>query len=655
MQTFSLRARLSVLLNGRRLVLANRLMDRRLAFKDDFGEPVVLTEAEFYRLYEQRELVLDPAQPYIDTIPLIRNAPPDLTCFPKAHSDEALRRRSYLEALFQADGSRLPNDHELRKRLTAIHAVLHDAKPPPSPLTVRRWARRYRTMCVVQLVPHHSKKGRAAVIRGDLEDLLQICLEESYLKSERPTISKVYEDLRSRVNGVNKGRLPSQHLRLPSEMTLRRYIDRLDSYQVDCARLGKHAADRKHRNATGQLTVDKILERWEIDHTLLDVLIVDPKSGEVIGRPYITVILDRHSRMVMAFFIHLSAPNTESVLRTIERAIRPKHAWLANYPMVLNEWRARGLPRYIVPDNAAEFHANGLILAFNELGIEVLFPRSRGPEMKGAVERFFRTMADDLIHRLPGTTFSNTRERGDYPSEKLACLTLAELEAAVMKWVVDRYLQKPHRGLGGLTPAKAWEQGEAERPPLLPLDLDELECVLSHRADVRLHHYGVEVDRHQYHSAELSELRLRLGKEARVDVRFRDELGHVWVRDPGRNLFLQVPNKDSRMVGMSRDVYSAARQRVRELSGKSSNPDAVFEAYRQIMADVEVAKRSNKLRKRRYAAQMELDKDGQERQCKPAANESLPAAQSTLFDFEPQPPTLEIRPRTLPAIPGDQS
>lgn len=46
MQTFSLRARLSVLLNGRRLMLANRLMDRRLAFKDDFGEPVVLAEAE---------------------------------------------------------------------------------------------------------------------------------------------------------------------------------------------------------------------------------------------------------------------------------------------------------------------------------------------------------------------------------------------------------------------------------------------------------------------------------------------------------------------------------------------------------------------------------------------------------------------------------
>jgi putative transposase len=109
------------------------------------------------------------------------------------------------------------------------------------------------------------------------------------------------------------------------------------------------------------------------------------------------------------------------------------------------------------------------------------------------------------------------------------------------------------------------------------------------------------------------------------------------------------------MVGMSRDVYNAARQRLRELRRDSSNPEAVFEAYRQIMTDVEVAKRSNKLRRRRYAAQMELDKEGRQRDVKPAENESPPAAQSILFAFEPAPPTLEIRPRTLPVIPGDRS
>ncbi|MCL9847592.1 integrase [Ralstonia solanacearum P673] len=648
MQTFSLKARLCILLNGRRLVLVNRLMDRRLAFKDDFGEQVLFAEPEFYRLYEQKQLALDPEQPYIESVPLVTSAPPDLTCFPKKHSDEALRRRSYLNALFEPDGSMLPSDKELRTRIAAIACVIEDEKRPPSPPTVRRWARRYgKTRCVVRLVPQHCAKGRAVVIRDELETLLQAVLEVHYLKPERPTISQVYGEFKLRVDAANNERLPSQQIVLPSEMTLRRYIDRLDQYQLECKRLGKHAADRKHRNAIGRLDVEEILDRWEIDHTLLDILIVDPKTGEVIGRPYITVVLDRHSRMIMGFLIHLSTPNTESVLRTIERAIRPKQAWLASYPDVVNEWRACGLPRYCVPDNAAEFHAFGLVAAFNELGIELLFPRSRGPEMKGAVERFFRTMAEDLIHRLAGTTFSNPRERGDYPSEQLACITLADLNALVTKWIVDCYHQRPHRGLNGRAPAPVWLEGEVDRTPRLPVDLDELECILSNRVSPRLHHYGVEVDCQQYHSDELAELRLRLGHEASVDVRFRDELGHIWVRDPYRNLFFQVPNRDKRMTGKSRDLYKQARERVKEEKGDPNDNDAVLVAYHQIMVDAEEAQRSNKLRKRRTAAQVRLDKEGRERQPSIPATERKSTQANLAFEFDDSAPTFDIHPRSF--------
>jgi len=32
------------------------------------------------------------------------------------------------------------------------------------------------------------------------------------------------------------------------------------------------------------------------------------------------------------------------------------------------------------------------------------------------------------VHLLPGSTFSNVAEKGDYPSEKTSALTLVELE-----------------------------------------------------------------------------------------------------------------------------------------------------------------------------------------------------------------------------------
>lgn len=61
------------------------------------------------------------------------------------------------------------------------------------------------------------------------------------------------------------------------------------------------------------------------------------------------------------------------------------------------------------------------------------------------------------IHLLPGTTFSNLRERKDYPSEDEAALTLTEFEHWLAVEVSERYHRNRHRGLGA-TPLSVWEQ-----------------------------------------------------------------------------------------------------------------------------------------------------------------------------------------------------
>lgn len=647
MLTFSLKQNLAVEMKGRHLVLTGRLMNRKLAFKDEFGEPLVMTEKEFYSAYEKKDILVSEEQPVLGRVPSVRNAPPDLTCWPKAHAEEALRRAAYLDELLQEGNGVLPGNGKLMGLIQGIATRRNDAKPP-SPSTVRRWARIYlRGKCTVRLVPAHNMKGRTHVVKGRLEELLEETLETSFLKEERPRVNQLYDAFVLRVEEENTHLLPADQLKLPSEMTVRRYIDRLDPYLLDCARLGKYAADNKHRDATGKLLVKQILDRWEIDHTLLDVLVVDPVTGKVIGRPYITVVLDRRSRMVMAFLIHLAAPNTESVLRVIERAIRPKVAWLENHPEVENDWPARGLPLVIFPDNAAEFHALDSVLAFDELGIEILYPRSRGPQMKGAIERFFRTLAVALIHCLRGTTFSNSRERGDYPAEERACLTLQELEALVLRWVVDVYHQKPHRGLYGKTPAEVWRAGETERTPRLPNDLDALEAVLGlRRPATRVHHYGIELDGQQYHCPELGELARRLGADARVDVRYRDELGYVWVRDPFRNTFLQVPNKDKEMVGMSRDIYNAARARVRDEKGDANDRHRVRVAYASIMAEAEAARQSNKMRQRRFATKTKTDPNGQPRSSQGAEVAAASPVPVPAYEPPSELPAMSIRPRS---------
>lgn len=608
MQTFSLKVKLVVVIRDTTMTLQRRLTDRRLLFVDQLGEPTTLTEREFYLGYERREIEICADQPYLGEVPCVRNVAPDLTCFPSKHSKEALRRRMYLEGVMEGE-TMLPNIDTLRDKLKEIAKKLEEVCVP-SISTIRRWYTRYIGGNIVRLVPKHSEKGRQNVISGELEEILQGVIEDLYLQPERHKISLVIAEYIKRIEEKNATRLSSHKLIIPCGMTVRRYLDKLDPYEVDVHRLGKHAAKNKHRVASKVFVVSNILERWEIDHTLLDVLLVDEETGLIIGRPYITVVLDKFSRMIMGYLIHLSAPNTETVLRVVERSIRPKADFLKRFPNIQNEWRAHGLPARVVPDNAAEFHADDLIAGFDELGIEIMYPRSRGPEQKGSVDRFFRTQNIGLIHNLPGTTFSNIQEKGDYKSEKHACFTLSQLEGCVVKWIVDGYHQTPHRGLSKRTPAQVWASVEADRLIRLPVDPDALECILARRNSVKVHHYGIEVGGHGYHSPELAELRMRMTSDEKISVRYRDELGHVWVHDRFKNVFLQVPIKDKRKLGLSRELWSAAEKALQERGSNNPSFEQVNQCYRDLAEDVEQARRSQKLRKRRAAARAKLDRDG---------------------------------------------
>lgn len=608
MRIFSLKLRLVVVINHTRMTLQRRLVNRRLLFVDELGEPIKLEESEFYIGYERREIEICEDQPYLGEIPFVKNVAPDLTCFPTSHSKEALRRRTYLESLTEGK-TMLPSLSILRERINVVAEGLEDIRAP-SISTIRRWYSRFSSGDVVKLVPKHSKKGRLNAISGELEEILMGVIEDVYLKPERIDISKVIIEYQKRVDENNATRLPSRQLNKPSGMTIRRYIAELDPYEVDIHRLGKYAAKKKHRMATEVLVVMDILDRWEIDHTLLDVLLVDEETGLIIGRPYITVVLDKFSRMIMGYVIHLAAPNTETVLRVIERSIRPKAEFLKRFPEVKYEWRAHGLPSRVVPDNAAEFHADDLIAGFNELGIEIMYPRSRGPEMKGSVERFFRTLNTGLIHNLPGTTFSNVQEKGDYESDEHACLTLAQLERGLVKWIVDGYHQTPHRSLNERTPSQVWASAEESRLIKLPVDLDELECILARRRSVCIHHYGIEVDGHGYHSPELAQLSMRMAPKEKISVRFRDELSHVWVHDRFRNVFLQVPIKDKRMLGVSRDLWKAAKNALRAKGEDKPNFEKINQCYRDLEIDVNYARHSQKLRLRRAVTRAKLDKNG---------------------------------------------
>ena len=64
-------------------------------------------------------------------------------------------------------------------------------------------------------------------------------------------------------------------------------------------------------------------------------------------------------------------------------------------------------------------------------------------------------MNHDLITGNPGTTFSNILERDEYDPTRHAVVLLSTFREMLHKWIIDVYLQTPHRGIND-TPAHRW-------------------------------------------------------------------------------------------------------------------------------------------------------------------------------------------------------
>lgn len=102
------------------------------------------------------------------------------------------------------------------------------------------------------------------------------------------------------------------------------------------------------------------------------------------------------------------------------------------------------------------------------------------PESLGicTIERHFRTINQQLLHQLPGTTFSNTVVKGDYDSKKHASIRFNVFLEIFHKWLLDEYINEFHKGVKGV-PSKLWKRAFESRPrPAVPSEQLEWKIAL---------------------------------------------------------------------------------------------------------------------------------------------------------------------------------
>lgn len=551
MRRFLLKKGVTFLEGDNRWRVLNRLPDGRIQLESQVAEIQRVDEMEIWGRHESGVWQVDRdsiAETGASPIAVLRR---DASTFKDDDVRLATMRLSYIREVLanRCIGRRHTED------VLAQVAGRFDGQPP-SYRTFCRWVKRYAVgNDLTDLIPRNEGKGRNSTVAGPLLDVLEDVVETHYLNSQRPTISLLYDHLVDEIERQNECR--SVPLPLISRATLHRYVQTLDRYVLATTREGREVARKRYRPTYGVFKTTRINERWEIDHTPVDVLCVCPIRRIVIFRPILTVIIDRHSRMVMGFHIGARVPGQQELAIAIRMAMFGKGALLDKLGIHNMEWLSRGIPELIVTDNGAEFHGNGLRLGCADLGIVLCFCPGRAPWHKGAVERFMRTISEQLFHRIPGTTWSNILQRGEYDSQEMACVTLDDLTKLTLCWIVERYQHSPHRGLRGKTPHMVWEECCRTQLIQMPEDPSAVEVAFSALEQRPITNRGVTLDHLSYNCPALQQLRFRIPEGEKLHVRyFGGRVDRVEILDPINKQYIGVPCIDrDYAVDLTRDMH----------------------------------------------------------------------------------------------------
>ena len=510
--------------------------------------------------------------------------------------DLAKMRRSYVLAILDLPNSRRPMEE-------AIQNVWNRTKSPETPpawTSAYAWKARYlkAKQDIRGLLDDTFNKGNRKCRYPD--EVIELChksIEARYLSKERNGIQDTLENALIRVRAENRLRPANDALPMPTRKLMRRLIRELSAYGKCSAQEGADVARKKFRSVKGHIVTRKPFERAEIDHTVLDIFVVD-EDGVPLGRPYVTACIDCYTRCILGIYIGFIPPSFQSVAACLKHCFTPKVNLKRDYPGIVNEWSAYGVMDQLVVDGGRDFYSVSLDRACHFFNIDWVASPRRTPWFKPHIERFLQTLNGNTAHGIPGTTFRNIFERGDYDPVKHAVIPLKELKQNIYKWIVDVYHQQLHRSLG-TTPAKMWASTVRPEDIRMPDELTRLDVALGRVYERRrLSHKGVEFEGLLYNSADLAELRMTEGVKLFVDIRVDESnLGFISVTHPKTATEYSVPALDFDYAnGVSLWLHRVLKNWQRKKDQPNESPESWLEAKAAIQESIAQARKAKRLK-----------------------------------------------------------
>jgi putative transposase len=430
-----------------------------------------------------------------------------------------------------------------------------------------------------------------SLLDEEVDAVIREAIDTVYLTRQRPRITHLVEEVRRRC--VAEG------LRVPSRKAITARVQARPAHEVVAKREGCKAARERFLPAVGSLEAHWPLSLIQIDHTLVDVIVVDSETRAPIQRPWLTLAIDVCTRCVAGFHLSLEPPSATSVALCLSHAALSKESWLAERGIDA-EWPVRGIPERLHLDNAKEFRSEALKRGCEQYGIAIDYRPVRTPHYGGHIERLIGTMMGK-VHLLPGTTFSDVQERGDLDPQKTAAMTLDEVERWLGHAIAGVYHRDLHRGLG-VTPLAAWKRGVAgddttlgRGEPTAVADPRRFLIDFLPIARRRIRRDGVALHSIAYWADVLSTW---IGHPEPMIVRYDPrDLSRIYLLGPD-GVYYDLSYRDLRRPPISLWEHRLALKRLHESGRSLVDEEAIFRTIEAMRAITDGAVRSSKAARR---------------------------------------------------------
>jgi putative transposase len=372
----------------------------------------------------------------------------------------------------------------------------------------------------------------------------------------------------------------------------------------------------------------------QIDHWKADIELVSDDRLTVIGRPWITIVIDVYTRLIVGLHVSLAEPGMTTLGLALISTMTSKYHLIETFGLDGVELPPSGKPACIETDNAKEFTGE-VLKAFCDLHNITLKHRPVGaPQYGGYVERFNGTLAKS-IRLLPGATGASIKDRGERGNGKPPALTLTDFERHV--WMlVSEYHQKPHSqtGMAPLEAYKAYFFDPQGRPRhILPtIYVDDLEFRIPlYPIEMRtFQKYGIRIDHLDYFCEEIDVLVRNREQYGKVEIR-RDpfDVRIIYLRHPDHGNWIRVPTVHT---SFPQATVLELKEAKREALARSRAPTPAFlreliqEKDRHIEEAEKLTRRATREKqKRSHIARIRQPKEGQAKPLDPGSAPFLAA------------------------------